>query len=59
MYEYAGKENCTKNVQPFSNLFSFISKIKNRGGRFFEKPSTPFFICLYFIGEGGDENLKK
>ena len=26
---------------------------------FSEKPSTYFFICLYFIGVGKDENLKK
>ena len=25
---------------------------------FSAKPSTPFFICLYFIGAGRDENLK-
>ena len=32
---------------------------KNRW-KVFQKPSTPiFFICLYFIGVGGDENLKK
>ena len=28
--------------------------------RFFsEKPSIPFFICLYFVVADGDENLKK
>ena len=33
----------------------YYKQIKNRGGR-----SNPFFlICLYFLGAGGDENLKK
>ena len=44
----ARKMNCTRNIQPFTNIFFF-----------YKKPSTPiFFICLYFIGAGADENLK-
>ena len=55
----AGKKNCTKNVQPFSNIFFFFYKqIKKKLGWNVWKPSTPIFICLYFIGVGGDENLK-
>ena len=45
----------------FSNIFFInkqLHKIEVEG--FSEKPSTSpnFFICLYFIGVGGDENLK-
>ena len=58
-FKNAGQKNCTKIFQPFSNI-SLFKQIKNWGGRFFEKPSTPiFFICLNFIGVAGDENLKK
>ena len=53
------EKNCTKNFHPFSNIF-FFEQIKKLGWKIFEKPSTPFFfICLYFIEVGGDENLKK
>ena len=42
-------------------FFFFFTQIKKkRGGRFLKNlPSQFFFICLYFIGVGGDENLKK
>ena len=54
-----GQKNCTKNVQPFQTCFSFFKQIRKLGWKVFERPSTPiFFICLYFIGVCGDENLK-
>ena len=50
--------------QKFSALskhFSFFKLIKKLGWKVFEKTFHPsfFFICLYFIGVGGDENLTK
>ena len=41
-------------------FFSFFKQIKQLGWTVFQKPSPPqfFFICLYFIWAGGDENLK-
>ena len=49
----SGQKNCTKNVQPFPNIFfSFFKQIKKIG-------VEGFSICLYFIGVGGNENLKK
>ena len=56
--KYAGKENCTKLFSAFFKHFFFYKQIKNWGGKFSEKPSTPFFFFA-FIGAGGDENLKK
>ena len=44
--------------KPFFFFYKQIEKIWVEG--FFVKPSTPiFFIRLYFIGMGGDENRKK
>ena len=38
---------------------AFLANKKIGVEGFSEKPSTPFFfICLYLIGAGGDENLK-
>ena len=43
----------------FQTFFLLKGNKKNWGGRFFsEKTFHPnFFICFYFIGAGGDENL--
>ena len=39
-----------------SLLKHFLSKIKKMGWKVFEQSSIPvFFICLYFIGVGGDK----
>ena len=58
-FKNAGQKNCTKIFQPFSNI-SFFKQIKNWGGRFFEKPSTPIFFYLLILHRGGcEENLKK
>ena len=46
------RKNCTKNFQSFSNIFFFYQQIKTIG------VEGCFFICLYFIGADGDENLK-
>ena len=68
----AGKENCTIVLAFFKHYFLLLANKKSWGGRFFsankknrrgrffsDKPSTLiFFICLYFIGTGGDENPK-
>ena len=50
-----------RNIAPtifslFQTFFSFFQQIKKIG---VENPPSIFFICLYFIGAGGDENLKK
>ena len=51
----AGQKNCTKNFQPYSDIF--FKQIKKLGWKV--KTFQPiFFVCLYFIGMGGDENLK-
>ena len=58
-FNYAGKENCTKNFQPFSNLFFFYKQMTKIGVEVFSENLPPhFFICLYFIWTGGDGNLK-
>ena len=66
LFKYAFKENCTKNAQPFSIFFFFYKQIKNqankknRGWKVFQKNLPPkFCICLYIIGAGGDEDLKR
>ena len=46
-----GQKYCTKIVQLFSNIFS---KANEKIGLF----HPIVFICLNFIGVGGDENLK-
>ena len=47
----------------FQIFFSFFKQIiKKWGGRFLKNLPSQFFfffLCLYFIGVGGDENLKK
>ena len=49
---------CTKNVQPFQTFY-FNKQIKESGWKVLKNLPTPiFFICLYFIWAGGDENLK-
>ena len=52
------------NFQPFSSIFFFFYKqIKKMGWKVFLKNLPPhlflFAYTLYFIGAGGDENLKK
>ena len=48
------------NCSAFFKPFFFYKQIKNRDGRFFWKTFHPiFFICLYFMGTGGDEDLEK
>ena len=43
----------------FHTFFSFKSEQKRLGGKFSCKTLHPLFlICLYFIGAGGDANLK-
>ena len=55
------QEKLHQKFSAFSTFFSFINKqIKKSGWKVFLKNLPPhfFFICLYFIGGGGeDENL--
>ena len=52
-------EKLHQKFSAFFNHFFFLKQIEKLGWKVFQKLSTPiFFICLYFIGVGGDENLK-
>ena len=55
-FQLCWPENSTKLFSPFKHFFLFFKQIKNRVEGFFH---PIFFICLYFIGVGGGENLKK
>ena len=54
------EKNASKMFSLFQIFFSFLKQIEKMGWKAFEKLFTPFsFICLNFIGLGGNENLKK